>query len=129
MDVPDLAAIVFAGVTAGVVGFQLALAAGAPWGAYAMGGAFPGRYPPAMRVAAVIMAGLLALIALVVLSCAGLVLAELAAGIPWVIWVIVALCALGVVMNAASRSAGERRLWVPVTLMLLASSLVVALTA
>ena len=128
MDITDLAALVFAGTTAVVIGFQLALAAGAPWGAYAMGGAIPGRYPPAMRIAAMAQALILALVALVVLSCAGLVLPELTAGMPWVIWVIVALSGLGVVMNAASRSAGERRLWVPVTLVLLASSLVVALT-
>ena len=94
-----------------------------------MGGAFPGRYPPGMRVAAVVQAVILAGVALVVLSCAGLVWPELTAGIPWVIWVIVALSALGVLMNAASRSAGERRLWVPVTIVLLACSLVVALTA
>jgi len=129
MDTTDLAALVFAATIALVIGFQLALAAGAPWGAYAMGGSFPGRYPPAMRVAAVVMALILALVALVVLSCAGLLLPGLAAGTPWVIWVIVALSAVGVVMNAASRSAGERRLWVPVTLVLLVSSLVVALTA
>lgn len=129
MDLTDLAALLFAGVTVGVVGFQLALAVGAPWGAYAMGGAFPGRYPPAMRVVALVSALVLALVALVVLSRAGLALPDLTRGIPWIIWVIVALCALGVVMNAASRSAGERRLWVPVTLVMLTSSLVVALTA
>ena len=39
------AAILFAAVTVGVIAFQFALALGAPWGAYAMGGAFPGRYP------------------------------------------------------------------------------------
>ena len=129
MDITDLAALVFAGITAVVIGFQLALAAGAPWGAYAMGGAFPGRYPPAMRVAAVVMALIVALAALVVLSYARLLLPELTAGTPWVFWVIVALAAVGVVMNAASRSAGERRLWVPVTGVLLVSSLMVAFTA
>jgi len=129
MDITDLAALVFAALTAGVVVFQLALAAGAPWGTYAMGGAFPGRYPPGMRVAAVIQALLLAVVALIVLSCAGLVWPDLTAGVPWIIWLIVALSALGVAMNVASRSAGERRLWVPVTIVLLVCSVVVALTA
>jgi len=36
------AALLYASVSAGVVAFQIALAAGMPWGAYAMGGAFPG---------------------------------------------------------------------------------------
>ncbi|HLA80259.1 MAG TPA: hypothetical protein VJP78_01330 [Thermoleophilia bacterium] len=38
MNVGRAAGYVFALFTAGVVVFQLALAAGAPWGSYAMGG-------------------------------------------------------------------------------------------
>jgi hypothetical protein len=52
VTVTQLAAIVYTLATAVVVGFRLALAAGAPWGEYAMGGRFPGRFPPAMRAAA-----------------------------------------------------------------------------
>ena len=69
--IASVAAIVFAVVTSAVVGFQLALALGAPWGAYAMGGRFPGELPPLMRVAAVVQAVLLVLIVLIVLSRAG----------------------------------------------------------
>ena len=54
MDLTTLAALVFAAPAIGVIAFQLALAFGAPWGSYAMGGAFPGRMPPRMRVAAVV---------------------------------------------------------------------------
>ena len=46
------AAFLYTVISAGVVAFQLALAAGAPWGAYAMGGAFPGQFPSALRIAA-----------------------------------------------------------------------------
>ena len=53
MRLSRAAALVYAALTAGIVVFQLALAAGAPWGAYAMGGAFPGQFPLALRVAAV----------------------------------------------------------------------------
>ena len=129
MNVASIAAVLFAAITIGVIAFQIALALGAPWGAYAMGGAFPGRYPPRLRVAAVVQAVILALVAVVVLSAAGLVLPELADAFPWLIWVIVAVTALGVVLNAISRSAGERRIWVPVTLVLLVCSLVVAIAA
>lgn len=71
------AAVAFAIITLGVVGFQLALAAGAPWGEYAMGGKFPGAYPAPMRVAAVVQAALLAAIAWTVLAAADL------APAPW----------------------------------------------
>jgi hypothetical protein len=129
MNLQTLAAIVFAIATAGVVIFQLALAAGAPWGAYAMGGAFPGRFSPRMRVAAAVQGFILAAVALIVLANAGVIEIALVASLPWLIWAVVALCAVAVVLNAASRSAGERRLWVPVTLVLLASSLVVAIAS
>jgi hypothetical protein len=41
----------------------------------------------------------------------------------------VVVSALSAVMNAATRSKVERRLWLPVALVLLACSLVVALTS
>ena len=128
MDITTVSALVFALAAAGVVAFQIALALGAPWGAYAMGGAFPGRYPPPMRVAAIVQAVVIAFIAIAVLSAAGLVMPDLAIAFPWLIWVVVAFSALAVVLNAISRSAGERRIWVPVAVVLLLSSLAVALT-
>lgn len=128
MTVAFVAAVVFTLAIAGVVGFQIALAMGAPWGAYAMAGKFPGRFPPAMRVAAVVQAALLGLMAAVVLSRAGVVLTSWAF-VSWSIWVVVAFTALSTVLNAISPSAGERRIWVPVTVLLLAASLTVALTS
>jgi hypothetical protein len=94
-----------------------------------MGGAFPGRFPPAMRAAALGQAAVITLLALVILSAAGLVLPSLADTCPWAVWVVVAVSLASVVLNAISRSAGERRIWVPVALVMLASSLTVALTA
>ena len=123
------AAIVFAVVTTGVIGFQLALALGAPWGEYAMGGNRPGRFPPAMRMAAVVQAVVLGVLAVIVLSAAGLLAPTVAETYPWSIWLVVAFSAVSLVLNAISRSSGERRIWVPVTTVMLLSSLVVALTA
>ena len=122
------AAVVFAVVTVGVIGFQVALALGAPWGVYAMGGSFPGRFPPRMRVAALAQAALLAVAALIVLSGAGLILPSLSKALPWLIWLVVALSGASVVLNALSPSSEERRIWVPVGVVMLASSLTVALT-
>jgi hypothetical protein len=129
MDITTTAGIVFVVTAGGVVAFQLALALGAPWGAYAMGGAFPGRFPPPMRVAAAVQAVIIALLAVGVLSVAGIALPFVAAEFPWLVWVAVAVSAVAVVLNAISRSPGERRIWVPVAAVLLVSSLLVALTA
>ncbi len=126
VDFIAVAAIIYTLVTAGVVGFQLALALGAPWGAYAMGGAYPGRFPPALRVAAVVQAVLLGLMAGVVLARAGLMLPEWAPAAAWLIWPVVAFCAVSVILNTITPSAGERRIWAPVALLLLVCSFAVA---
>jgi hypothetical protein len=129
MDATAIAAIVFAVVAGGVIVFQLALTLGAPWGAYAMGGAFPGRLPTSMRVAAVVQAVVIGLLSMGVLSAAGIVLPSLREAAPWLVWTAVVFSAVAVVLNAISRSAGERKVWVPVSLVMLISSLLVALDA
>ncbi|CAA9235229.1 MAG: hypothetical protein AVDCRST_MAG93-1064 [uncultured Chloroflexia bacterium] len=127
MNVTIIAAVIYALATLVVVGFQLALALGAPWGAYAMGGAFPGRFPLTMRLAALAQTILLGLLAAVVLSRAGLVLPQWSQASGWLTWVVVTYTTIAVVLNAITPSVRERRLWLPVTLMLVASSLMVAL--
>jgi len=127
MSLPVAAAIAFAVTAALVVAFQAALALGAPWGAYAMGGAFPGRMPAPLRVAAMVQGVLLIGLALIVLADAGLVRTGVANEWPWLAWVPVAVSVVAVVLNASSRSQGERRIWLPVALVLLVSSLLVAL--
>ena len=124
-----IAALDYAVVSAGVIAFQLALAAGAPWGAYAMGGAFPGQFPPALRVGALVQAALLAALAGVVLARAGVALAGWARVSRWLVWVVVGFAALSLVLNLITPSAGERAIWAPVALVLLVSSVVVALEA
>ena len=127
--VMQLASILYAIATAAIVGFQVALALGAPWGDRAMGGRYPGRFPPPMRVAAAVQAVVLALLALVVLDAGGVLSLGWVAALPWLAWVPVVVSAVSLVMNAASRSPAERRTWVPVALVLLATSLIVALSA
>lgn len=122
-----IAAIVFAVITLGVVGFQIALALGAPWGEYAMGGAFPGQYPSELRVVAVIQAILLVGFAVVVLARAELIQVRWLRRARWLIWVVVAFFVISLVLNLITPSAGERALWVPAISVLLICSLVVAL--
>lgn len=126
MELRRAAAIGYTVISAGVVAFQIALAAGAPWGSAAMGGAFPGQYPPAMRVAAVFQAALIVLIAGVVLSRAGVALPRWSRASRWLVWIVVAFLAVGLVLNLATPSAVERVIWAPVTFLLLTCSLMVA---
>lgn len=127
MDLVTAAALTFGGVILIVIGFQVALALGAPWGSYAMGGAFPGRFPPRMRAAAAVQAVLLALVAAIVLAGADVLGLTLDSMLRWLIWLPVGVSAVAVVLNLITPSAGERRIWVPVGLVLLMTSLVVAL--
>lgn len=120
------AAIVYAIVSFGVVAFQIALAAGAPWGELAMGGAFPGQFPPELRVAALIQAALLVGLAVVVLARGGLILPKALPVTRWLIWFVVAFATLSFVLNLITPSAGERAIWAPTALLLLVSSAIVA---
>lgn len=128
MSLTQYAAIGFAVITLGVVAFQVALAAGAPWGAFAMGGAHPGTFPPALRVAAVFQAALLIGFALVVLARADLILPTWSQASRWMMWIIVAFSTLSLILNLITPSAGERAIWAPVAFLMLLCSLTVALS-
>jgi hypothetical protein len=129
MDPAPAAAVVYSIVVAGVIAFQIALGLGAPWGALAMGGGSPGRFPARLRAAAFVQAALLAATSAIVLSRAGLVLPALSEAARSLIWVVVAVALLALILNSISRSAAERRIWVPVAVVMLGSSVLVALEA
>lgn len=128
MNKGRFAALAYSVVSAGVIAFQIALAAGAPWGAYAMGGAFPGQFPLELRAAAVVQAVILAGLALVVLARAGVAVLKWSRTARWLIWVVVAFSALSLVLNLITPSAGERAIWVPVAFIMLVSSVIVAIS-
>lgn len=126
MNFEHLAAALYCAATFFVVAFQIALAAGAPWGSYAMGGRHPGVFPPALRVAAVLQAVLLVALALIVGGRVAWVPTNSWA--PELIWIPVGVSVVSLVMNSITPSADERRLWAPVALVMCASSLGVALS-
>ena len=126
MTIRRLAAFLYAIISGVVVAFQVALAAGAPWGEYAMGGAFPGQIPPTLRIAAIIQAALLVGMAAVILARAGLILPGWSRVSRWLAWVVVAFAAVSLVLNVITPSAGERAIWAPTALLLLISSAMVA---
>lgn len=111
-----------------VILFQVALAVGVPWGEYAMGGKFPGKYPISMRFACIVQIAILAFMGIIVLSKAGLLWPRWYSFSDIVIWFIVGYMVLGTILNLITRSVWERRIWAPVTLLMLISSIMVAMS-
>ena len=122
------AALIQAVVALGVVAFQLALVAGAPWGEYTMGGQSKGRLPRSLRAGAGVSA-------VIMLAQAGHYLAQAGALPPLldrnassvVNWIWFGFSIVGLIMKSISRSRKERDIWVPVLLVSTVCTLLVAL--
>ena len=95
--------------SAGLVAFQLALAAGAPWGALAWGGQHPGVLPRELRAGSAFSAAVWAV------AFAAAAHPGEGARLTKVRTAYASVCAVGAVMNAASPSTPERLLWTPVS--------------
>ncbi|WP_405131695.1 hypothetical protein MHB43_08200 [Paenibacillus sp. FSL H8-0317] len=121
-------AIVFTVLIMIVILFQIALAAGLPWGEYAMGGKFPGKYPISMRFACIVQIAILAFMGIIVLSKSGLLLPGWSSFSDIAIWFIVGYLVLGTILNLITRSVWERRIWAPVTLLMLITSIIIAIS-
>ncbi|KAA8747364.1 hypothetical protein FE296_22365 [Paenibacillus sp. UASWS1643] len=121
-------AIVFTVLILIVILFQVALAVGVPWGECAMGGKFPGKYPVSMRYACIVQIAILAIMGIVVLSKAGLLWPQWSVFAETAIWFIVGYLVLGTILNLITRSVWERRIWAPVTLLMLITSVIIAIS-
>jgi hypothetical protein len=121
-----VAAILFCIVISALAVFQAALVAGAPLGHFAWGGA-DRVLPVGKRVGSVVSILLYAVFAAIALDGAGLTRLPLDAIRPWAIWALVAYFALGIAVNAISRSRLERLTMTPVAAALCACCLAVAL--
>ena len=119
-----------AALLVGLVLFQLALAVGVPWGRASYGGA-SAHLPTHLRVASVVAATVWTLALLVILRRAGhpvwspLPLEWL----PAAVWALVGLMVIACVANAATPSAIERAIWLPVSGALLASLVTIQLSS
>jgi len=118
-----IAAIVLAALLLALIAFQIALAAGVPWGQAAYGGA-SARLAPRLRVASVVAAIVWSAAAAVVLGRGGVIAVALS---DILIWIVVGLLALGIVANTATRSRIERAIWLPFSLVATALGVIVAL--
>jgi len=123
----SIAAIAICVILGALAVFQLALVCGAPLGHFAWGGA-DRVLPRAKRIGSAVSILLYAAFAWVLLMKAGLVpmvLPEIVVDVAT--WVIVGYFALGIPMNAISRSKPERYTMTPVLIVLLGLALIVAL--
>ena len=123
-----IAAVLAALLIGAVVLFQIALAAGAPFGAAAWGGQHQGRLPARLRIASAGAAILLIFLAWVVLAAGGL---TATAPLPeaWLgpaAWVATGYFVLGGLVNLISRSRVER-VWAPVSLAIAICCAIVAI--
>ncbi len=108
--------------------FQLALALGAPWGEYALGGRFPGALPQKMRLAALAQMAVLCMFAVIALARSGLVLQGAYDVSRIAIWLVAGFFALGSIANLATPSRRERMVWAPVNVALLIASVLIAVS-
>lgn len=123
-----IAALVFGISIALVALFQLALAAGVPWGSVAMAGKFPGRFPPHMRAVAFLQTFILIFLGTIVWTRAGIIFPQWHLASEKYIWGVVAFGVLGLIMNLTTPVKWERIIWTPVATILLISSIVVAIS-
>ncbi|MDC7234298.1 MAG: hypothetical protein PQJ58_13785 [Spirochaetales bacterium] len=122
-----VSAQLFTGLTLAVILFQACLAAGLPWGAASMGGKFPGKYPPKMRLAAILNILVLTFLTLIILSRAEIILPEMVSFSRIAIWVVVVFNLAGTIMNTITPSKIER-IWAPVALLQFITSIIIALS-
>ncbi|MGL5853346.1 MAG: hypothetical protein ACRCZD_21395 [Phycicoccus sp.] len=109
---------VLASCLVGLAVFQAALAAGAPWGAAAYGGAHDGALPDHLRTTSAVATGVWGAAAVAVHR----ELPRSAAGRRVLLRSLTVVFGVGTVVNLASPSLPERMLWAPVGLVAAATS-------
>ena len=128
MTLAQLAAVLAAVGFLAIAVFQAALAAGAPLGRAAWGGAHR-TLPANLRVSSAVAVVIWLAATLIVLDRAGMALVDLPEAISTLgTWALVVVLPLGALLNVASSSPYERFGWGPMALVLAALTLVVALS-
>ena len=114
----------YAAACLGVIGFQIALIFGAPWGHLTQGGQQEGSLKRSGRIAASVSIFIVIFKALAILSAGGLW-----PGWPaWTGWTALGIQSIVTLLNWITRSRPERLLWAPITsAMLILAALVIFL--
>ncbi|SIN78194.1 hypothetical protein [Vannielia litorea] len=107
---------IYCALILGVIGFQIALILGAPWGRITQGGQVEGPLPRSGRIVAAVSIALLIAMALAILSADG----RWPAWPSWTGWAAVAMNGVMTVLNWITPSPAERRLWGPITTVIFA---------
>lgn len=121
-----ISAITFTILSGIIVLFQLGLTLGMPWGEASMGGKFPGKYPPRMRIVSLINSLIIIFIAVIVLIKADLLFPHYKSISNIAIYFVVGFSAVATILNTITPSKVERTIWGPVALLLLTTSIIVA---
>lgn len=123
-----MAAVISVLLLLGVTAFQVALAAGAPWGQASWGGRNVGVLPTRLRIASAVAALIIypAIIVLILGSASVIAPGRVPAAGATTMWGLTAFFAVGAVANLASPSRAERY-WSPVVLALGICCAVIAL--
>lgn len=108
----------------GVIGFQIALILGAPWGRLTQGGQTQGPLPLAGRLMAAVSIGILIGLVLAIASADG----RAPHWPAWTGWLALAMHGVMTVLNWITPSVPERKLWGPLTTLMLAVAAVIVLT-
>lgn len=124
-NLPETAARLYALIIAIVIVFQCCLIAGAPWGHLTQGGQQLGKLTMAGRVMAFVSIPLLLGMGGSIMSAAGLS----PAWPVWSWWLALGFQALITLLNWITRSVAERKLWAPITSVMLGLAAYVVLTA
>jgi hypothetical protein len=132
VDLPQLAAILASVLIAGVALFQVALAAGAPYGEAVLGGKAPtdgGVLAPAFRALALVQAVVLVLLAGILLARAGIIATTIVSmgTLGWLTWVAFGFLALNTAANLSAPHPIERWGMGSTTLVLSGLTLAIAL--
>ena len=121
-----ISAYVFTILSVIIILFQLGLTVGMPWGKASMGGKYPGKYPPKMRVVSLVNIFVLIIIALIVLIKANIIFPQIKNISGIAIYFVVGFSVLATILNIITPSKIERIIWTPVTTLLLLTSTIVA---
>ena len=125
MTIIDTMLFIYLAACIGVIGFQFALIAGAPWGHLTQGGQQHGTLPTKNRIAACISVFILAGMALAIASAAGF----WPLWPVWTAWAALALQSVVTLLNWVTPSKPERLLWGPITTIMLVMAATVVFTA
>lgn len=130
VDLLTIATVVAVAMFATLSAFQVALAAGLPWGHAAYGGANR-KLTRSLRITSGVAVFIwIFAIMLIIRRSQGEGLAFLSPGVIGVIcWVLAGYLAIGTVMNGISHSTLERNIWTPVSAISLVSVVIVNLQA